>query len=101
MIVIHAEFPIDPDERDEALDLFREVAEHSRNEDGVIEYKIATDVDDPNLFRFTEQYEDEAAFGAHAESDQFGELEAALPDLLAGEPDVTRFDVESKSDVEL
>lgn len=101
MIVIHAEFPIEPDKRDEALDLIREVVKHSRDEDGVIEYEVATDIDNQNLFRFTEQYEDEAAFGVHAESDHFGELEAALPDLLAGEPDVTRFDVESKSDVEL
>lgn len=101
MIVVHAEFPIDPDQRDEAVTLMREVAEQSRAEDGVIAYDIATDIDDPNLFRFTEQYEDEAAFGAHTETDHFGELEAALPDLLAGEPEVTRFDVNNVSDVEL
>lgn len=101
MIVVHAEFPIDPDRRDEAIDLMGEVAEHSRAEDGVIEYEIATDIDDPNLFRFTEQYEDEAAFGAHTESEHFAEIAAALPDLLAGEPSVTRFDVDSASEVEL
>jgi len=101
MIVIHAEFPIHPDKREKALDTFRAVAKQSQEEDGVIEYDVATDIDDPNLFRFTEQYEDEAAFGAHAESDHFGELEAALPDLLAGEPNVTRFDVEGKADVDL
>lgn len=101
MIVVHAEFPIDPDQRDEAVNLMREVAEQSRAEDGIITYEIATDIDDPNLFRFTEQYEDEAAFGVHTESDHFGELEAALPDLLTGEPNVTRFDVDSASEVEL
>ncbi|MGM0718276.1 MAG: putative quinol monooxygenase [Halobacteriota archaeon] len=101
MIVIHAEFPIDPDRHDEAVDLMREVAEQSRAEDGVIEYDIATDIDDPNLFRFTEQYDDTAAFTAHTGTDHVGELEAALPDLLAGEPNVTRFDVDGASDVEL
>ena len=101
MLVVHAEFPIDPERREEALDLIRELAEHSRAEDGVIDYQVATDIDDPNLFRFTEQYEDEAAFGAHAETDHFGTFEAALPDLLAGEPDVTRFDVDTAADVEL
>ncbi|RAW47022.1 antibiotic biosynthesis monooxygenase [Halorubrum sp. 48-1-W] len=101
MIVIHAEFPIDPDRHDEAVDLMREVAEQSRAEDGVIEYDIATDIDDPNLFRFTEQYDDTATFTAHTETDHVGELEAALPDLLAGEPNVTRFDVDGASDVEL
>lgn len=101
MLVVHATFPIDPDQREEAIDRIRELAEHSRDEDGVIEYRVATDVNDKNLFRFFEQYEDEAAFGAHADTEHFGEFEAALPDLLAGEPDVTRFDVETASDVEL
>lgn len=101
MIVVHAEFPIDPDQRDEALDLMREVAEQSRAEDGVIAYEVATDIDNPNLFRFTEQYEDEAAFEAHGKSDHVGDLGAALPDLLAGKPEVTRFDVDSASEVEL
>lgn len=101
MIVVHATFPIDPDHRDEAADLFREVAEQSRAEDGVTSYQISTDIDDADLFRFTEQYQDEAAFVSHGESEHVAKLGAALPDLLAGEPQVTRFDVESSSDVEL
>ncbi|MEF8821133.1 MAG: putative quinol monooxygenase [Halovenus sp.] len=101
MLVIHATFPVDPDRREDAIDLVRELAENSRDEDGIIDYQVATDIDDPNLFRFTEQYEDEAAFGAHAESEHFGEFESELPELLAGEPEVTRFDVDSVSDVEL
>ncbi|WP_339102816.1 putative quinol monooxygenase [Haloterrigena salinisoli] len=101
MLVIHATFPIDPDRRDEALELVEELAEDSREEDGVVDYRVATDVGDPNVFRFFERYEDEAAFGSHAETDHFEAFEAALPDLLSGEPDVTRFDVESASSVEL
>lgn len=101
MIVVHATFPVDPAERDAARDLFADVAEQSRTEEGVVDYRVAADVDDPNVFRFIEEYEDEAAFGAHVETDHFADLEAALPDLLAGEPEVTRFDVESSSEVEL
>jgi quinol monooxygenase YgiN len=101
MIVLHAVFPVDPGKRDEATELFAEVAEQSRAEEGILTYRVTTDIEDENTFRFFEQYEDEAAFGAHAESDHFGRLEAALPDLLAGEPDVTRFDVDSATDVEL
>ena len=48
-----------------------------------------------------ERYEDEAAFGAHAETDHFEAFEAALPDLLTGKPEVTRFAVESASPVDL
>lgn len=101
MIVLHAAFPVDPDRREEAIDHARELAEQSRAEDGNIEYRVTTDLDEPNTIRVFEQYEDEAAFGAHAESDHFAAFEEALPDLLAGEPTVTRFDVESTSDVEL
>ncbi|WP_222919513.1 putative quinol monooxygenase [Natrinema sp. SYSU A 869] len=101
MIVIHASFPIDPDHREEALELIDDLVAESQQEAGVIDYRAATDVSDPTVVRFFEQYEDEAAFGAHAQADHFQEFAAALPDLLAGEPDVTRFDVESAEDVEL
>lgn len=67
----------------------------------MIDYRAAADVEDPNTFRLLEQYDDEEAFGAHAETDHFQEFEEALPDLLAGEPEVTRFDVSGSSDVEL
>jgi hypothetical protein len=39
--------------------------------------------------------------GGHAESDRFERFETELPELLAGEPEVTRFAVESATDVEL
>lgn len=101
MIVLHASFPIDPDRRDEALELVEDPVEQSRAEDGMIDYRATTDVADPNVVRFFEQYEDEDAFEAHTETEHFQAFEAALPDLLAGEPDVRRFDVESATELEL
>lgn len=101
MLVVHATFPIDPDHRDEALDQVETLAERSREENGVIDYRVAVAIDNPNLFKFFEEYEDEAAFEAHAQTDHFQEFEAVLPTLLAGEPDVTQFDVAEASTVEL
>jgi quinol monooxygenase YgiN len=101
MLVVHATFPIDPDARDEALDHISTLAEQSRAEDGVIDYRVGADIDDPNVFRFLERYEDEDAFVAHTETDHFASVEAALADLLGGEPDVMRFDVSSATEVEL
>ncbi|MDS0474330.1 putative quinol monooxygenase [Natrinema sp. 1APR25-10V2] len=101
MIVVHASFPLDPDSREEALELVDDLVDESQREDGIIDYRAATDVSDPNVVRFFEQYEDEAALGAHGQADHFQEFSAALPDLLAGEPTVTRFDVESAEDVDL
>ena len=55
MIAVHAVFPLRPEERDEALDLIGDLAEKSRAEPGVIDYRPATDVDDPNVVRCFEQ----------------------------------------------
>lgn len=101
MILLHAAFPLDPDKRDEALEMISELAEKSRAEPGMIDYRPALDVDDPNVVRFFERYEDAAAFEAHSQTEHFREFEAALPDLLAGEPEITKFEVDSASDLEL
>lgn len=101
MLVIHAEMPIDPDRRDEAIDHIQSLVDGSQAEAGVLEYRAATDLSDPNLVRIVERYEDAAAFESHLESDHYGEFEAVVADLLAGEPDVMRFEVDSATDLEL
>jgi quinol monooxygenase YgiN len=101
MIVLHASFPIDSDKREEALDLIEDLVEQSQAEEGMIDYRATADVNDPNVVRFFEQYEDEAVFKAHTQTDHFHEFEAALPDLLAGEPEILRFDVESATELDL
>lgn len=101
MLVVHATVPIDPERRDEAVELFHELASDSRKEDGVIKYRVATDIDDENVFRFVERYEDEEAFEVHAESDHFERFEAVLPKLLDGKPEATRFEVGSATDIDL
>ncbi|WP_128906628.1 putative quinol monooxygenase [Halorubrum amylolyticum] len=101
MIVAHAAFPIEPDRLDEALDHAETLVDRSNEEDGMIEYRAATDVEDGATLRFFERYEDTAAFEAHTQTDHFQAFAAALPDLLAGKPQVTRFEVESATEVEL
>lgn len=101
MHVIHAAFPVDPERRDEAVDLAREVAAASREEPGVLEYRVAVDVDDRNLLRFVERYEDEAAYEVHADTDHFRRFKPAFSEVLAGKPEVDRFEAEAGADVEL
>ncbi|WP_435180034.1 putative quinol monooxygenase [Halorussus sp. AFM4] len=96
MIVVHAAVPIDPDRREEALERVRALAEQSRAEDGVVDYRATTDVDDPNVVRFFERYEDRPALDAHGETDHYREWVEALPDILGGDVDdveVTQFAV--------
>ncbi|SEQ52458.1 putative quinol monooxygenase [Natrinema salaciae] len=101
MIVVHASFPVDPDRRDDALDLIEDLVAESQREDGIVDYRATTDVVDPNVVRFVERYEDQDAFEAHTQTDHFREFQAALPELLGGEPDVIRFDVDSATELEL
>lgn len=101
MIVLHASFPIDPDRRSEALALVEDLVEASNEEDGVIDYRAATDVEDGNTVRFFERYEDETAFEAHADSDHFAAFQERLPDLLGGAPEVTRFDVAAATELDV
>ena len=101
MLVVHAEFPILAERRAEALELIDTLVEESNEEPGVIDYRAATDVQDPNVVRFLERYEDADAFAAHAESEHFETFEAELPELLASEPTVVRFDVDSASELDL
>lgn len=101
MIVLHASFPIDPEHREEAIELADDLVERSNEESGMIDYRATVDLRDENVIRFFEQYEDEAAFEAHTETEHFQAFEERLPDLLAGEPEVRRFEVESATDLEL
>jgi len=101
MIVIHAVFPIADGKIDEARDLASELVEASNEEAGLIEYRAAVDIEDETVLRFFEEYEDEAAFESHLGTDHFNAFDERLPDLLAGEPTVRRFEVSEATDLEL
>jgi quinol monooxygenase YgiN len=101
MIVLHAAFPLDPATREEALEHVETLVEKSQAEEGILEYHAATDVSDPNVVRIFEQYEDEAAFEAHTQTDHYRAFEEALPKHLAGEPEVRQFTVDSATDLDL
>lgn len=101
MIVLHASFPIKENQIDEALELAENLVNESNKEPGMIDYRATTDIQDENTIRFFEQYEDAEAFESHTQTDHFQEFEEKLPDLLAGEPEVTRFEVSEATELEL
>lgn len=101
MIVLHAAFPIKPDKLDVALELTDHLVVESNQEPGLIDYRATTDIQDENTIRFFERYEDGDAFEAHTQTEHFQAFEERLPDLLAGEPEVLRFDVDSTTELEL
>ncbi|WP_192498373.1 putative quinol monooxygenase [Halorussus halophilus] len=91
MIVVQTSIPIDPDRRAEALDEIAELAEQSRAEDGTLDYRATTDIENPNVVRFFEQYEDVAALEAHVETEHYEEWTEQLPKFVDGRMKTTQF----------
>jgi quinol monooxygenase YgiN len=91
MYVVLTRVPIDPERRDEALELFDELAEQSRSEPGVVAYHATVDVSDPNVVRFVERYEDAAAAEAHTETGHYERFVDQLPRFVDGEMETTQF----------
>ncbi|THE65986.1 antibiotic biosynthesis monooxygenase [Salinadaptatus halalkaliphilus] len=101
MIVINATLPIDPDQRDQALELIQKTAAQYREDDGTIEFQASTDIDNPNHVNFFECYEDEAALEQHRQSDHYEEFGRSIAEFLVGKPEITRYDVESTTEIEV
>ena len=97
MIVMHASLPVQPEGREAALELVTNLAEQSRAEDGVIDYRVTTDAEEPDTVRIFEQYEDDEAVDAHMSSDHFQAFQGEIGAHLAGEPTLLRFDAESST----
>jgi quinol monooxygenase YgiN len=97
MIVLNASIPIDPDSRETAVEAASELAQRSREEDGVIDYRVALDIEDDATLRVFEQYEDEDALNAHMNSDHYGSFESQVPEFATGAPELYRFDVSEKT----
>jgi quinol monooxygenase YgiN len=101
MYVIKATIPLDPDEREAGVEAARELARNCReHEDGVIDYRVAVDVDDETVLRFFEQYEDEAAVEAHGETDHYQAFQEQIPEFIGGEAEVVRFEVSEATELQ-
>jgi quinol monooxygenase YgiN len=101
MLVIRAEIPIDPASREKAIETLSDLRSKSLKEEGIISYRVTTDIEDENLFQIVEQYESEEALNSHMQEEHTQAFLEQLPDLAAGEIDALRFDVESASELEV
>lgn len=96
MIVIHSEVPVEPESRAEAVELLEEIAARSRAEPGVINYRVTSDLEDPNTLRIIERYENKDAADSHESSDHVAEFQRAMEPHLADDAELTIHEVASK-----
>lgn len=94
-IVIRGSLPVRADKRDEAIAAFIAVSEGSEAEDGCQVYRFAEDVREPNTFIITEHWESEDALAGHFQTPHMAAFTGIVGDLLAGAPDVVKYEVSS------
>jgi quinol monooxygenase YgiN len=98
MIVIRFKVQCQPGKIEEALAAFAAVVPPSRRVDGVISFDIGRDLVDPNSIVAVEVFEDEAARERQESLPEVGTVMAMLPEILAGPPEATVFEVASSAD---
>lgn len=94
MFVVHTTIPLEPERREEAMELIADLVDRSRTEDGTVRYRAMQDLTNPDVVRFFEQYDDVAAAEEHTESDQYRAFVAALPDLASGRLETVQFETD-------
>jgi len=100
MIVIHSEVPIRADSKAEANDILKKMAATSREETGVIDYRVTYDIEAPTVARIIEQYEDWDAVESHESSSHLEWFQDAIEPLMSAEPRLFRYDVTDRTEGE-
>jgi quinol monooxygenase YgiN len=93
MIVIHGTVHIRPEARDQAIAAAKAASEASEAEEGNVSYRFAFDFRDPDTVHIFEVWESDEALQAHFGTKHFAALGKALADVLAGNVEMTRYDV--------
>ena len=93
MIIVHGTFPIKAEVRKEALDLMREMAIASREEEGCITYEFYVGLSDPNTMLLFQEWTSVDALQGHFETEHMEAFMQQLPSVLDGEVATRRYEV--------
>jgi len=93
MIVISGTVEVQPDKRQQVIELARMMMAETAKEEGNISYRFYTDIENDNVFRVFEQWKSPEALDAHFTTDHMAELNRKLPDLIAAPPELTRYEI--------
>lgn len=97
MIVIAGHIDLDPAKRDEAIAAANVMMEKTRQEDGCVTYVMSADFSDPGKFRIFEEWESDAALGAHFTAPHMAEFQAKMANFGVRGMTIEKYVVESKS----
>jgi quinol monooxygenase YgiN len=94
MIIIAGSVPVQADKLEEAAQVVLRMAELSKAEDGCIHYHFYSDLADPSTFFIYEEWRDAESLAAHNQTEHMAWFRGQLPNFLAGEPKLTRYEAE-------
>lgn len=95
MIVVRFKVKAQPEKAQELRVAFESVVAPSRTVEGALHFDIAQDITDPNSFIATEVFQDRAALERQEALAEVQKVIALLPNVLAGEPEATIYNVSS------
>ena len=95
MIVIIGKVSIQPTKLEQFLGEVNIAIEATRKEPGISRYELVQPVGEPNTFMLIEEYADEAALASHSETEHLKKLTAMLGTVLAGPPEIKKYNVTS------
>ena len=93
MIFITAKFRIRPDDADRWPEIAGEFTRATRAEPGCLWFDWSRSLDDPTEYVLVEAFRDDAAGGAHVQSEHFRTAQQTLPKHLAQTPRIVNFSV--------
>ncbi len=94
MIFITAKFLVKPEHADAWPEISRKFTEGCNAEEGCLWFQWARSLADPNEYVLVEAFRDDAAGGAHVQSDHFKTATSELPAYLQATPKIVNATVE-------
>jgi len=98
MIIVHGKFPIKPENRDDALEMMRNMAVASRAEYGCVSYEFYVGLSDPDTLLLFQEWESVDALQGHFDTSHMSEFLEKLPDILNGEVSTRRYEVKASDE---
>ncbi|MEM7347872.1 MAG: putative quinol monooxygenase [Chloroflexota bacterium] len=99
IVVVAGTVQINPDHRDEAIQVAIEMSKATQQEEGCVTYMFYADLENPDTFLVFEVWETDEALANHFQTDHMKVFQQKLPKLVAGPPNIKRYEVESVSDL--
>jgi quinol monooxygenase YgiN len=93
MLVIAGRIRIKPERREDALRLARDLTRETVKEAGCRSYRFYGDLEDPAVFLVFEEWDGPEALARHFTTPHMQTFLTAVPDLVAGPPEISRYDV--------